>query len=477
MLLPIMGAILCVFIVLILCAVFYAVKKHSKPHHVDVTYLKSMDVDEGCLFSILQPHIVPMEEISSRGYYSVLSLVQHMIGIQPTCDMVLEIWPPAFECYNIIVPNFLNFPAVLFGAPGAIDKKLMSLAMYASSRANECAYCTSHCCSFSIRRGVDPMILRNLVKEMDNDENGALTPEEMCTAKLAYGLGTVPCSLDIGTVKEANKLFTPAQLEWLVAATAMFGYYNKVMDGLGVPLEVSAYQETVSHMDADYKLGAASEMLRNDPGAKMQRKPPPEVDDWTVYIDVIYQGLRPGGAMSLDKKLLKGVPTKTAECSAYLNIICGCSFKSVLEPLKHKTFNRAVTGVVAKNFTSAQLPLQLKIKVGLQYCDILENSVLTRELKEGLASQVLDQDQDDDFASLVLEVGKAVSFSPSRMSPKLVDQIRSSDEFTPGKVVELVSFLATVQMLHRITCFYAVDTNTEKMMNTTITNGNYKTFD
>jgi len=477
MLLPLIALILCSFIGILLCAVFYALKKHSKPHHVDASFLKSMDVDQGSLFSILQPHIVPMEEISLRGYSSVLSLVQHMIGIQPTCDTVVEIWPPAFECCNIIVPNFLNFPEVLFGAPGAIDVKLMSLAMYASSRANECAYCTSHCCSFSIRRGVNPDVLRDLLKEMYNEETGALSPEERCTAKLAYGLGTVPCSLDIGTIKEANKLFTPAQLEWLVAATAMFGSFNKLMDGLSIPLEVSTYQETVDHMDAGYKVGVNSEMLRNEPIAKMQRKPPPHVDDWTIYVDVIYQGLRPGGAMSLDKKLLRGIPAKTAECCAYLNNLCGCAFKTVLESLKHERFRRAVTGVVSKNFVSAQLPLRLKVEIGLQYCAILENSVLAGELKEVLDARTsVDQGHDGDFASLVLQVGNALSFAPSRMTPELVDQIRSSDSFTAGMVVELVSFLATLQMLHRITCFYAaVDANTEKMMG--VTKQNYNTFD
>ena len=35
-------------------------------------------------------------------------LVQHLIGVPQTCNTVLEIWLPAFECYNLIVLNLLN---------------------------------------------------------------------------------------------------------------------------------------------------------------------------------------------------------------------------------------------------------------------------------------------------------------------------------------------------------------------------------
>ena len=75
---------------------------------------------------------------------------------------------------------------------------------------------------------------------MNNEENSFMSPEESYTytAKLTYGLGTVPCSLNVETVKESNKLFIPAHYEWLIAATAMFGGLNKLIDGLNIPLEL-----------------------------------------------------------------------------------------------------------------------------------------------------------------------------------------------------------------------------------------------
>jgi hypothetical protein len=93
-----------------------------------------------------------------------------MIGIQPICDSVMTLWPPSFDGYNILLPNSLNIPEAMLSIPGSVDIKLISLAMYASSRANECAYCTSHCCSFAVRRGVDPSILRSLLTEVSNNK-------------------------------------------------------------------------------------------------------------------------------------------------------------------------------------------------------------------------------------------------------------------------------------------------------------------
>ena len=114
--------------------------------------------------------------------------------------------------------------------------------------------------------------------------------------KLAYGLGTVPCSLTAETCNEVTKLFHPSQLEWLVAATSLFGMFNKLMDGLNIPLETSTYQETIDIMDTNYTLGrAAAGMIEGEStAAKAKRQPPPPTDDWTNIIAIVFHGLRPG---------------------------------------------------------------------------------------------------------------------------------------------------------------------------------------
>jgi len=39
-------------------------------------------------------------------------------GMVPNCDPYLEIWPPAFRTYNLMVPNLLNLPAPVLGVGG-----------------------------------------------------------------------------------------------------------------------------------------------------------------------------------------------------------------------------------------------------------------------------------------------------------------------------------------------------------------------
>jgi len=143
----------------------------SQTQHVDPADLKKLQgVPQDTLFAILQPHIVPMETLRARGYGSVLEIVQLLLGVVPTCDMLLEIWPPAFHAYNVIVPNFLNLPALLLGV-GTRPSSLITLAMYVSSRAAECAYCSAHCCTFAMRRGVAPKASSSAGRQFRRDRS------------------------------------------------------------------------------------------------------------------------------------------------------------------------------------------------------------------------------------------------------------------------------------------------------------------
>src|SRR5215204_2045980 len=105
------------------------------------------------LVSLLERDAVPFTELRSR-YGSLLELVRKLIGVVPNCDPYLEIWPTAFRTYNVMVPNLLNLPLLVwgFGAPVTI----VGLVMYVSSRTAGCPYCSAHSCSFAMRRGAPP---------------------------------------------------------------------------------------------------------------------------------------------------------------------------------------------------------------------------------------------------------------------------------------------------------------------------------
>src|SRR4051794_39638418 len=135
----------------------------------------------------LQSTSVDFETLHKR-YYPVMALVKELIGIIPNCDPVLEIWPPGFRSYNLLVPNLFNLPNTLFD--NRSFKASIGLSMYASSKAAACAYCTAHACSFALRRGASADSIK-----------GTRTPKEQAVVALAEGLARIPADLTLAEVR------------------------------------------------------------------------------------------------------------------------------------------------------------------------------------------------------------------------------------------------------------------------------------
>ena len=257
-------------------------------------------------------------------------------------------------------------------------------------------------------------------------------------------------------------------MEWIVAACAVFGSFNKLMDGLGVPLENNAFQETVDIMDNQYQAGKAGALLpatetATSTNTEQGPKRTPPVDDWTLLVAFLYQAIRPNGAIWLDNKLHGDAPKTIPACMEYLHSRFGCSFGVVLGNLRHIRIARAVTAIVSKNLDASlsSLGLRRKIVAGIQFAKHLENDrlviVLEEVLKTVAATEGNEKDYgDEDKTALVLKITKRVSFTPNRVTPRLVQEIRDFPSLTAPMLVELISFLAMIQMIHRIEVFYHV---------------------
>ena len=444
--------------------VLFALHQQNKngAKHADVETLKNLNVPQNSLFRIFQPHLVSLEEAKSKGFGAALSIVQILIGVQPTTNMVLNIWNPAYECYNLFVPNFLNIPELLLPGNDTL-RHLVPLAGFVVSRANQCGYCSVHSCSLAIRRGCDASVLQNAMDLVLNEKGGPTalltTAAERAVARVAHGLGTVPASLTKGDCEALYQHLTTSEVEWIVAVTAMFGAFNKYMEALALPLERDSYTESMHHMDNAFSLSdIISGDCVNEP-AKGAELPKPSVDDWTVQVAVLYHGLKPGGALAVDKKLRQGVPSKADECIAYLRQKTGVAF-SVLGKLQHSRLCRALTAIVEKNMVSDGISLHTKLLAGIEYCKVLGNDQLRTELEdvvEYLKQSERAHAESEDLASteLALRAAKAMSFTKSQMTKELVDEIEGSN-LKPADLVEIVSFLAMTQALHRIEVFFMV---------------------
>jgi AhpD family alkylhydroperoxidase len=139
------------------------------------------------LVDLVQRDAVPMATLHQR-YGALLELVRKLIGVIPNCDPYLEVWPPGFRSYNVMVPNFLNLPLLIWGM-GA-PRATLGLAMYAASRTAGCAYCSAHTCSFALRRGASTEQVASAL-----DASAQRTPEDAAALAVARALARVPSDL------------------------------------------------------------------------------------------------------------------------------------------------------------------------------------------------------------------------------------------------------------------------------------------
>ena len=87
------------------------------------------------LASLLHRDAVAWPTLHDR-YGPLLELVRVIIGVVPNCDRYLEIWPPAFRTYNLLVPNLLNLPFTILGF-GSAPKEIVGWAcMWRAARRN-----------------------------------------------------------------------------------------------------------------------------------------------------------------------------------------------------------------------------------------------------------------------------------------------------------------------------------------------------
>ncbi len=94
------------------------------------------------LVDLLEEHAVHFETLDKK-YGALLELVRTLIGVVPNCDPYLEIWPTAFRSYNVMVPNLLNLPLLIWGLGAPRDA--IGLAMYVASRSAGCPVLLGAC--------------------------------------------------------------------------------------------------------------------------------------------------------------------------------------------------------------------------------------------------------------------------------------------------------------------------------------------
>lgn len=377
------------------------------------------------LVSLLEKEKVPLTTLQER-YGAPLALVETLLGVIPNCDPYLEIWPIAFRSYNVMVPNLLNLPTMLWGL-GA-PRATVGLAMYASSRAAECPYCSAHTCTFALRRGAK---VDDVAHALDGK---GLADGDRAAVDVARALSVVPAALDGAMRAELSRLFSHADAESLVLSIAMMGWLNKTMDALGVPLEEATVAE-VNPVIASSGWRPGKHMSELPPAA-----PPPAVDSLAKRIGVIRFA---PSAMALDKLWTQGVPDRWPDVGTFLREATGHDFP-VLERLRHKRAVRAIAMMIRDNFTRSVVGKEEKLAAGVVYAETVQNDSLARQLRKAGARPVDD--------STVQRLARAIAPSPAQVDDAIVE---SSRALQPAQIIEVVTFVALMQLLHRLETYYS----------------------
>lgn len=416
------------------------------------------------LAEVLAEDRIEFSELQA-DYSPVLNLVNVLLGVIPNCAPYMEIWPPGFRTYNLIVPNFLNLPQALIGV-GA-PKDIVGLAMYESSRAAGCMYCSAHACTFALRRGSSA---ETVTGETRN-------PDEAAVAAVAQALSTMPHHYTPELGRELQRHFSPTDTEWIVLGVGMMGFLNKFMDAVGIELEPGLVSEVSDLIGpTGWSIGRhgwdglddASVMEASGADANGGGPAP---DSLSSLLKVARNA---PGALRLERRWMAGLPRDPESLRRHIADTYGFD-EPLLNVLGQMRTRRALAAVLRHNLDEAQseVGLDLKALVGLVFARHARNPHLIDRSKElaarnGVAAETIetaaefDPDSAETSADGLDDRTVAALTTALRMAPSPADvdetTIQAADEhLSSAETVEIAVWVSVLQLIHRLSVFFGLD--------------------
>jgi alkylhydroperoxidase family enzyme len=377
------------------------------------------------LVSLLEKEAVPLSTLRER-YGALLDLVDTLLGVVPNSDPYLEIWPPAFRTYNVMVPNFLNLPPLIWGL--SAPSSTIGLVIYAASMSAGCPYCAAHSCTFALRRGAS---VEEVLSALDGDR---LSERDRAAVRVARALSVVPAEIEEDHRRALRDAFSPKDEEWVVLAIAMMGWLNKTMDGLGVPLEEPTLAEVNGIMSrSGWRPG------KHWDRALPRAMPPPPVDSLAHRLGAIRYAPQ---ALSFDLVWTYGVPDRWPAVGDFLRAKTGHDFP-VLRKLHNRRAIRAIATMIRDNFYESAVGRDKKLAAGLIFAEAIGNDALANGLRATGAKPTDDE--------RIQTLARALAPSPSIVD---ADVVASCRELSPAAIVEVTTFISLLQMLHRLERYF-----------------------
>ena len=399
---------------------------------------------------------ITWEELHER-YDPVLQMVDVLIGVVPNCDTYLEVWPVGFRTYNLMVPNFLNLPASLFGR--SAPKDIVGLGMYVSSRAASCNYCSAHTCSFALRRG----------SSADAVTGADRTEAEAAAVAVAEALSTDPHHYRPALRDELLRHHTPADAEWIVMGVAMMGFLNKFMDAMGVELEAESVGD-VSDLISPTGWSVGQHDWADSELADASSDGLPPTDSARGLLRVLRNA---PGAVRLERRWMDGMPSDGA--AARRRIAEDWAYdEPLLTHMLHAKPRRALAAMLRHNLDpdQSELGIGAKALAALVYATHAGNGLLagrSAALAEtcGIDPRVVDAARVgvdltddapamDDRTTAIVAAALAMSPSPSVVDATAIDTVTS--QLSAPEIVELAVWISVTQLQHRLALWYGLAT-------------------
>ncbi len=147
-------------------------------------------------------------------------------------------------------------------------------------------------------------------------------------------------------------------------------------------------------------------------------------------------------ALRLDKEWTAGVPDRWPAVGDFLRQRTGHAFP-FLSRLRHRRAIRAIATMIKDNLGEGVVGREHKLAAGLIYADAVGNPSLGEDLR-ALGGRELPESPTQILA-------RAISPSPAAVDASVLASCR---EIPPAGIVEVVTFVALLQMLHRLSIFY-----------------------
>ncbi len=386
-----------------------------------------------------------------------IELGRRLLGVQSNIYGYMEIWPTAFRSYNLMVPNFFNIPLPLLGLRP--DAGLLGTAMYASSRAAECMYCSAHSCTIAQRGGADIETLQQVL-----EPEAAASAGVRAVLQVAAGMSTMPPSLTPVEVNDLYDHYGQTAADWIGHAVAMMGFLNKMMDAMGVDLEAKLVDEVQSVAEASNWTPGRHRVVEDGRSFQAATSPKKTLLSMLPFMPF---------AIRQDFLWTRGVPTNDAKAVSLLEERTGYGFP-MIGRIRQGRIIRTLTTMIRDNLspTESRLGVATKHMAGVVYAIGIGNDELRRgsEIMAD-ASGVSDLSRCHDIAAeyMVLEdasfidtffhddeprfkavmlLTKAMVSSPSNVTPLVIKAVQ--DALEPAEIIELVTWLSLLSLLHRL---------------------------